>query len=237
MSSAEFIVATLAVIAGSIVQVASGVGGGFIIVPLLAWIDIGLVPAPLLFASLSLSSLMAAREWQAIDWRYIPVILSGLMPGSLLGAWILASVHIDNLGIVFGSVILFAIIVTASGRHIPLNRVTGALTGALSGTMGTSSGIGAPPLALLYQNQPAAQIRATLATLYTGATLIMLVMLFSFGEFGTDDVRSGLLLIPGFLLGYWLALFWVPKVSRGRARAAVLLVSSAAAVALILRSL
>jgi len=86
VSPVEFLAATLAVIAGSIVQVASGVGGGFIIVPLLAWIDIGLVPAPLLFASLSLSGLMAAREWHAIDWQYIPIILIGLLPGSLFGA-------------------------------------------------------------------------------------------------------------------------------------------------------
>jgi len=67
MELIDFIAATLAVIAGSVVQVASGVGGGFIIVPLLAWVDIGLVPAPLLFASLSLSGLMAAREWHAVD--------------------------------------------------------------------------------------------------------------------------------------------------------------------------
>ncbi len=237
MPLTDFIAATLAVIAGSVVQVASGVGGGFIIVPLLAWIDISLVPAPVLFASLSLSGMMAVREWHAVDWRYVPIILIGLLPGSLFGAWILASVHIDNLGMVFGCVILFAITVTASGWRIPLNRVTGALTGALSGVMGTSSGIGAPPLALLYQDQAAGRIRATLAILYTGATLIMLVMLFSFGEFGADDIRSGLLLVPGFLLGYWLAFRWTLKVSRGRARVGVLLVSGVAAVALILRSL
>ena len=236
MALTEFIAANLAVIAGSVVQAASGVGGGFIIVPLLAWIDLDLIPAPILFASLSLSGLMAAREWHAVDWHYIPVILGGLVPGSLFGAWILASVPLQNLGMVFGCVILLAIIVTASGWHIPLNRVTGAFTGALSGTMGTSSGIGAPPLALLYQDQPGSRIRATLAVIYTGATLIMLVMLFGFGEFGAGEVQSGLLLIPGFVLGYWLANRWTLPVGQGHARIAVLLVSGVAAVALILRS-
>jgi len=232
----EFIAATLAVIVGSVIQVTSGVGGGFVIVPLLAWIDLSLVPAPLIFASLSLSGLMAVRERHAVDWQQIPLILGGLVPGSLLGAWVLTSVSLDKLGIVFGNVILLAIMVAASGRHIPVNRVTCVLTGALSGTMGTSSGIGAPPLALLYQDQPGARIRATLAVLYSGASLIMLTILFVFGRFGADDVQSGLLLMPGFVLGYWLANRWTPHIDRGHARIAVLLVSGAAAVALILRS-
>jgi len=237
VSPVEFIAATLAVIAGSVVQVASGVGGGFIIVPLLAWIDLSLIPAPLVFASLSLSSLMAMREWQAVDWRHIPVILGGLLPGSLFGAWVLASIPLDDLGIVFGAVILLAIIVTVSGWHIPLNRVTGALTGTLSGAMGTSSGIGAPPLALLYQDQPGARIRATLAALYTGASLIILAMLFGFGKFNADDVWSGLLLMPGFVLGYWLANRWTPHIDQRHSRLAVLLVSGTAAAALIIRSI
>jgi len=237
MGPAEFAAATLAVIAGSVIQVASGVGGGFIIVPLLAWVDLSLVPAPLVFASLSLSSLMALREWHAVSWRHIPVILGGLLPGSLFGAWVLTSLPQDNLGIIFGTVILIAIIVTALGRRIPLNRLTGALIGALSGAMGTSSGIGAPPMALLYQDQPGDRIRATLAVLYTAASLIILAMLFGFGKFGADEAWSGLLLMPGFVLGYWLANRWTPHLDQRHSRLAVLLVSGMAAVALIGRSL
>jgi len=237
MGPAEFAAATLAVIAGSVIQVASGVGGGFIIVPLLAWIDLSLVPAPLIFASLSLSSLMAVHEWHAVSWRYVPIILVGLLPGSLFGAWVLTSLPHDDLGIVFGAVILFAIIVTALGRRIPLNRLTGALVGALSGAMGASSGIGAPPLALLYQDQPGDRIRATLAVLYTAASLIILIMLFGFGKFSIDEAWSGLMLIPGFVLGYWLANRWTPHIDQKYSRLAVLLVSGLAASALIVRSL
>lgn len=236
MNLTDFIAATLAVIAGSVVQVTSGVGGGFIVVPLLAWIDLQLVPAPLVFASLSLSGLMALREWHAVDWRHIPIILAGLVPGSLFGAWFLTSVPLDNLGLVFGTVILLAIIVTVSGWHIPLNRWTGVLIGAFSGAMGTSSGIGAPPLALLYQDQHGDRIRATLAVLYTAASLVILAMLFAFGKFGVREIQSGLLLVPGFVLGYLLANRWTLRVERRHARTAVLFVSGGAAIALIVRS-
>ena len=102
MTLIEFVAATLAVLLGSVVQVASGIGGGFVIVPLLALVDLNLIPAPLIFASLSLSGLMAVRERAAVDWGHIPITLLGLIPGSILGAYVLSSVPQANLGVVFG---------------------------------------------------------------------------------------------------------------------------------------
>ena len=237
MSIVEFVAATLAVLLGSVVQVASGVGGGFIIVPLLALVDLNLIPAPLIFASLSLSGLMAVRERAAVDWRYIPITLLGLIPGSILGAYVLSSVPVANLGIVFGTVILVGIVLTVSGLHVPLTRATALVSGALSGAMGTASGIGAPLLALLYQNETGPRVRATLAVLYVGASTLILIILFSFEQFSLSKAIAGFQLMPGFVLGYWTANHFTPHIDRGRSRAAVLIVSSAAAIVLIVRSL
>jgi len=233
----EFAAATLAVLLGSVVQVASGVGGGFIIVPLLALMDLDLIPAPLIFASLSLSGLMAVRERAAVDWRHIPITLLGLIPGSILGAYVLASVPVTSLGVVFGTVILIGILFTVSGLHIPLTRLTAMVSGALSGVMGTTSGIGAPPLALLYQRQSGPRLRATLAVIYTGASILMLFILFGFGQFSLPKALAGLQLMPGFLLGYWVANHFTTHIDRGGTRIAVLGVSAVAAVTLIVRSL
>jgi uncharacterized membrane protein YfcA len=237
MSIIEFTAATLAVIAGSIVQVASGVGGGFVIVPILAWVDLSLVPAPMIFASLSLSSLMAYRGRHSIDWKYVPITLVGLIPGSLFGAYILSSVPAGNLGIVFGSVILLAILITVSGIEMRRTHATAAVSGALSGAMGTSSGIGAPLLALLYQKEAGVRVRATLAVLYTGASVLILIILSGFDQFSVEDMRTGAMLIPGFLIGYWIASHFTAHIDRGGTRIAVLCISSAAAIALIIRSL
>jgi uncharacterized membrane protein YfcA len=46
MGFEELAAATLVVALGSVVQAISGVGAGFLIVPLLAWIDVGLIPGP-----------------------------------------------------------------------------------------------------------------------------------------------------------------------------------------------
>jgi len=237
MGVTEFSAATLAVVVGSIVQVTSGVGGGFIIVPLLAWVDLGLVPAPLIFASLSLSTIMAFRERGAIDWAHIPATLIGLIPGSLAGAYVLSSVPTNSLGIVFGTVILLGILITTAGIEIRPTCVTALISGALGGAMGTTSGIGAPLLALLYQRESGPRVRATLAMLYTGASILILVVLFGFDKFSVAEARSGLLLMPGFLLGYWVANRFTVHLDRGGTRIAVLCVSAAAAIALIVRSL
>jgi len=237
MGAFEFTAATMAVILGSVVQVASGVGGGFVIVPILAWVDLSLVPAPLIFASLSLSGLMAWRERQSIDWDHVPVTLIGLIPGSMFGAYILSSVQSNNLGIVFGTVILLGILITVSGLEMRRTRATAAVSGALSGAMGTSSGIGAPLLALLYQKEKGPRVRATLAILYTGASILILIILYGFGEFSRDDARAGIMLVPGFLIGYWVASHFTARIDRGGTRVAVLCVSGVAAVALISRSL
>jgi uncharacterized membrane protein YfcA len=236
MNIAEFAAATLSVIIGSIVQVMSGVGGGFIIVPMLAWVDMGLVPGPLIFASLALSCLMMMRGRDLIDWRFIPATLLGMIPGSIAGAVVLNSVPADNLGMVFGTVILAGIAITSSGLKIPLTRMTAIAAGTISGAMGTSSGIGAPLLALIYQHESGPKIRATLAALYTGASILILLILFAFGRFRTPEVQSGLALMPGFIAGYWIANHYTAQVDRAGSRIAVLLVSAAAALALIVKS-
>jgi uncharacterized membrane protein YfcA len=236
MGLTDLAAATLCVVLGSVIQVVSGVGGGFLVVPLLAWLDLDLVPAPLIFASLSLSTLMAVREWDAIDWDHIPSILIGLIPGSIVGAYILSSVPANRLGVVFGTVLLFAILITMSGIELRRTRINTLVAGALSGGMGTSSGIGAPLLALLYQKDAGPRVRATLAALYTGASILILMTLFGFDKFSITDARSGALLIPGFLLGYWVGNHFTVHVDRGGTRVAILGVSAAAAIALIVRS-
>lgn len=236
MNLPEFLLATLAIVLGSAVQVVSGVGGGFIIVPLLAMIDLNLVPAPQIFASLALSTLMAAREREHIDWQHLPVTLVGMLPGALAGGWILTVTAFDRLGIVFGAVVLFAIVITAFGPRLTLNRATAMITGAISGIMGASTGIGAPPLALIYQYAAGPTLRATLAALYTCASLLILTILFAYGKFRLPELQMGLQLVPGFVLGYWIATRYAPEMNAGRSRLAVLIVSAAAAVLLIARS-
>ncbi len=103
--------------------------------------------------------------------------------------------------------------------------------------MGTSSGMGAPPLALLYQRRSGPEVRSTLALLYTAAAMLMVLVLVAFGRFAAKEAVAGLLLMPGFLIGYVAANRLTPRLDGRGSRVAVLAVSGAAAIALLIRSL
>jgi positive regulator of sigma E activity len=91
-------------------------------------------------------------------------------------------------------------------------------------------------LAILYQRESGPTVRATLALLYTGASLMILVTLSLFGEFDRVDLANGVLLMPGFLFGYWLANRWRRRLAGLGSRGPVLVVSALAALTLIGKS-
>jgi uncharacterized membrane protein YfcA len=237
MTPLELLAATLAITVGSMVQAASGVGAGFLIVPLLAWINLSLVPAPMIFASLTLSGLMAWRERGDIDREHLSPVFFGLVPGSALGAWIISSLPAEQLGLVFAVVILLAIALTVIGLDIPLNKTSAVAAGGVSGAMGASTGIGAPVLALLFQHASGPRVRATLALIYTFASVLILLILALFGRFGASEAAAGALMMPGFLAGYWIANRLRHRLDQGATRPAVLIVSAASAIGLLVRSL
>lgn len=232
----DLLLAVLVIVLGSIIQGVSGVGGGFIMVPLLALIDMSLLPGAFIFGTLSLSTLMAWRERAHIDMANTAPILLAVIPGALLGALLVAQVSSDRLGLVFGSMILVAIAISLTGIHLPLNRLTAAFAGLTAGAMGASSGIGAPVIAILYQRESGPRVRSTLAYIYTGASLLILVALAAFGKFTFRDAQAGLLLVPGFVLGYICSRPLALRFDHGATRYIVLGVSAVAAIALVINS-
>lgn len=229
--------AVLAVALGATVQGVSGVGGGFIIVPLLAMINVSFLPGPLVFGSLSISGVMAWRERSHIDFHNTGFVLAAIIPGSFFGAWFLVGVAPEQLGLIFGGVILFAVLISLLGVHVPLNRINGVLSGLMAGAMGASTGIGAPVIAILYQQAAGPKVRSTLAFMYTIATGFILIALAAFDRFGLDEAGYGLLLVPGFMLGYLLSRPLALHFDHGATRYIVLGVSAAAAGSLIVGSL
>ena len=233
----DLLLAVLVVVLGSIIQGVSGVGGGFIMVPLLAMINMKYLPGPLIFGSLSISGLMALRERAHIDFRATHFILLAIIPGATLGAWLLSRVAPDRLGIVFGSMILFAVIISALGVHFPLNRITATISGFFAGMMGASSGIGAPVIAVLYQRESGPMLRSTLAYVYTIASVLIVLALAIFGKFSLSEAQSGLLLVPGFMLGYICSRPLALHFDHGATRYIVLGVSASAAAVLLISSI
>jgi uncharacterized membrane protein YfcA len=221
---------------GSVLQAATGLGAGLVVVPLLALISLDFVPGPVILAALALAWLMAWQGRGAIHYAGMPVLLSGLLMGMILGASLLALLPLDRLGILFGGFILLAVAVSISGLRVVFASTTLTVAGVLSGFMGTTAAVGAPVLALLYQHHPGPVLRATLGFLYFISSIVMLALLHLAGRFSTHELLLGLVLVPGVVAGYLIAGYLSPYLDRGCSRIAVLAISTISAVLLILRS-
>ena len=233
----NFFLATLFVSLGALLQAVTGLGAGLIIVPLLALISVELIPGPMIFGSVILSALMAFFGRKNIDFSNIVVVLSGVLVGTIAAASFISMLTLDKLGLVFGLFILFAVLMSVHNPRFSLSSKGFATAGALSGFMGTSAGVGAPVLAMLYQNHTGSSIRATLAFLYLISSIMMMLFLSFAGRFGESEIVSGLFLMPGFVLGYFVSLKLVKFFDKTYARIAVLGLSSLSAGLLIWRSI
>ncbi len=227
----------LAVCFGSLVQSVTGLGAGLIIVPLLALISYDLIPGPIIFASLALTTVMAYRGRHEIKYSNLKLVITGILAGSIIASICLSVIPVTKIGLTFGVLILIAVLLSIKAPEIKFSYKTLLGIGALSGFMGTSVGIGGPVLALLYQHQNGPVIRATLAFLFFISSIIMLVALHFVGRFSLDELLSGIILIPGFIIGYILSPRLIKYIDKGFVRPAVLFISTASALLLIAKSI
>ena len=229
-----FFVETAIVAVASALQAATGMGMALFAAPLLALIDPGLVPGPMLVSVMALSFIVAWRERAAIDLRVLTVALAGLFAGCMIGAAILALFIGLHLARVFAALILIAVVLSMSGLHVRATRIALLTGGLASGILGTMAGVHGPPIALVLQHEPPDRLRATLCAFFAVGCLISLSALAVAGVFGTIELGHGLLLLPGVAAGSVVAPMIGRHIDRRRARIAVLAISALSALALLL---
>jgi uncharacterized membrane protein YfcA len=104
------LLATAIVAMGGLLQSVTGLGAGLIIVPLLALISVELVPGPIIFASLALSTSMAVAGRAHLDLANAKPIIVGLLIGTIAGSFLISRLPFEALGILFGIFILIAVL-------------------------------------------------------------------------------------------------------------------------------
>ena len=201
----DIVVAVVLVFVGAFVQTAVGFGLAVIAAPVLFFINPDLVPAPVTVCALVLSLINAWAFRDGVSLQGLKAAVIGRVPGSMAGAGLLLLIDKDMLALWIGLSVLFAVVVSMSSLrwHPTPGRMMTA--GFLSGFMGTSTSIGGPPMALLWQHQNLALIRANLAAFFVVSCLISLIILAPTGHFGMLHVWLSLPLLPATVLGYWVA--------------------------------
>ena len=237
MSPLAFALTTAIVTVGATLQGTVGFGMGLFAVPLLILIDPRLVPGPLLGTSVVYVLLLAHRNRRGVQWRDLGWALSGRLVGVSIAAVVLSLVSQEHIAIVFGVLILAAVAMSASGLKVEPRAATLLGAGTLSGFMATTVSIGGPPMALLYQHKSGERLRGTLSGFFVVGILLSLTALHLVGRFGRQEIILAALLLPGTLLGFLLSQHTARIFDRGYIRPAVLTVSAASAVVVVLRQL
>ncbi|HEX5090946.1 MAG TPA: sulfite exporter TauE/SafE family protein [Nocardioides sp.] len=236
MDPTTYAVIAAAVVVGSTVQSAVGLGVGLVAAPVTALLEPTLMPGTLLIVAVLMPCLTLIHDHHDIDWRGLGWALPARLPGTVVGVWVVATLTERELGIMIGLVVLLAVVVTWRAVVVPVNRLTLSAAGFTSGITGTATSIGGPPIAIVYQHRPARQIRTTMAVYFLiGATLSLGALMVA-GDLTGKQVVAGVALLPFLALGT-LAGAWARRSMPAHVvRPSVLIVSSASAVVLLVRS-
>lgn len=237
MSVAVYFAAFVVIVIGTTVQSSIGFGANLIAMPVLALFASQLVPASALIAISAMNIFMLLRERSSLEMAPIANALVGRVVGTGIAVAVLAQVSEDRLDVLIGVSVLAIVAATAYGGAPERTPATMFGAGTISGFTAGTSGIGGPPVALMFQKAAGSSLRASMGAFFVVGTVITLIGLSIAGELGVDEARWGLMLVPAAVLGFRLSGPLLPVVDRGFTRPAILVLSAASAIALLARAL
>ncbi|MEM6889911.1 MAG: sulfite exporter TauE/SafE family protein [Pseudomonadota bacterium] len=234
---APWLVCATAVFLGTVVQRLSGAGYGMFAAPAMALVAPEWLPGTVLLVGfmIGVGSLLNSRD--AVEWRELPPALIGRVVGAAIAAYIAAAVvGTDALAIIVGCVVLFAVALTILGLSVPVSGRSLFVAGGLSGVMGTLTGIGAPPMAILYANVETRRAAATQNAFYGFGTLIAILALFIAEVLSFPQLAFAVSLAPIVPVALWVSRPLATRFERGVIRPWALGIATASALVLLARS-
>jgi uncharacterized membrane protein YfcA len=226
----------LAAFVGAYVQAVVGLGIGLVTAPVAALLAPSLVPDLPLWLALLISLLNLLGEHEHVDWRSTAWSLPARVPGTFVGAWLVASFTERQIGLALAVMVLVAVAISVRSLEVPVNPITLISAGLVAGTTGTATSIGGPPIALLYQRGRPEVVRATLAVFFFAGVIFSLVGLAVSGSLDRQPTLLALALAPAVVVGYVAGRRTRGRVDQQLFRRCVLGVCAVSALALLARS-
>lgn len=236
MGIGALLVVATAVLVGAMTQTSVGLGLGLVSAPFMTIATPSLMPGALIMLAATLPFFTLIREHRDIDWFGLGWSMPWRVVGTVAGVWVITQVTTNNLERIVGVVVLVAVVLTARAVVVPINRGTLGVAGFISGVTGTATSIGGPPFALLYQHRPPHQIRSTIAIFFSLGAILSLIGLGVAGELTLDEVEAAAILIPVLVIGVFAGTRLRSRLPLSVMRPALLLLSGASAVVLLVRS-
>ena len=200
MTPADGLLFGIAVVA-SLVQATIGVGFALILVPVAAVARPAILPGAVILLMIPLNAWVAWRERGALDAFGTGWITAGRVAGALAGLCILTVLSARGLDLLVGGSTLLAVAASVLVPRFRPGRGAFVTAGLVTGITETTTGIGGPPLALVFQHQTPSALRANVALCFLIGEILSIVLLIAVGSIGAFQVRAAMILMPGMVLG------------------------------------
>ena len=237
MTTWQFAAIAVAVLAAGFVQGATGVGFALIVAPVIGLLAPALLPVCVLVLMLPLNVYVLWRERGALDKPGAGWITAGRVAGTFGGLWVLAALTASQLDIGVGLATIAAVVATLIAPAFTPGPRAFVISGLITGVTETATGIGGPPLALVYQHRPVAVMRSTIAFCFLVGQLVSLVALLATGRIGSPQMVAAAQLLPALFAGALLSHVVHHRVDSRFLRAFVLVFALASSVLLLSRAL
>lgn len=224
MEASAILIILLAVAVGSYLQAFTGFALGIVVLAIAVLskaAPITIVATTITIVAVPGITIALARHWQHIDQASFFKTLLGLLPGTLLGLWLLGKLEAEHtalLQLLLGALIVAGGIALFIKPHPSRTRSSSAsfvIMGVLGGLLGGMFSIPGPPLIYHYYRQPISiqAIRTSLLALSLAMSLIRLFMQMAQGELDGEVMQLGLLAIPVAMLASGLYVRFPPQLS------------------------
>lgn len=227
-----------AVTVSSGIQRLSGQAFGIVAAPLIALVAPQFLPAGLLLLGITVGLTSTAVDFSALTRAEIIPGFFGRALGAVLAAMIAASItNVDLIAGLTGFAVLVGITLSLSGLRIAIKPITLIVAGVTAGLMGTITAVGAPPMALLYQHEPAKRARAMQNAFFFWGMCVSVLALAWQGLITLKHLIFAGSLVPAIALGLAVSMPLAARLERHAIRPYALGLSVIAATTLIGRLL
>ncbi|SER65977.1 sulfite exporter TauE/SafE family protein [Streptomyces qinglanensis] len=210
------------VAAAAFVQGASGLGFALIVAPVAGLVDPELLPVFLLASMIPLNLYVAWRERSSLDLRGAGWITGARLAATPAGLLLLTAIPERDLGLFVGAATVLAALVSLAAPEFAPGRAAYLGAGLVTGVTETATGVGGPPLALVYQHRPPAELRSTVAVCFLVGEIASLALLFATGSGRADHLGTVLWVLPALAAGAALSRYVHHRLDARRLRLAVL---------------
>jgi uncharacterized protein len=237
VSVPAFALVAVAVLLAACLQGSIGFGMGMLAAPIVALVDPTLVPGVIVLSGALVTLLVTVRERASIDLRGTGWALAGRAPGTVVGSLLVAFLPAQGLALMLAGVVLLGVALTSLGWAPEPRRPTLVAAGAASGVFGTATGIGGPPMALVWQGSSGARLRGTMGGFFLVGSALSIAGLALAGAIDAHVLARTAWLAPAVVAGYALSRLVNRVLDRRRLRLTAIAVSALGAVVLIVQQL